>query len=117
MALNCKGGGITMNALVLEVPPSGFTTVSVSVPTVDSSAVVSVVVNWVAETNVAAWLVPLTVTAAPLTKFVPVMVTTVSPLTAYTLFGDRLAMVGAGEVTGVRATGGEVLGLKLVSPG
>ena len=71
---------------------SGFVTTTVTAPAACAGVVAVMVVLFVTTTFVAA--VPPNVTDAPVTKFVPVIVTPVPPATG-PLFGDTLVTVGA----------------------
>ena len=71
---------------------SGFITVTVTAPAACAGVVAVIVVPFVTTTFVAA--VPPNVTVAPVTKFVPVIVTAVPPATG-PLFGATLLTEGA----------------------
>ena len=84
-----------------DVPPpgAGFVTVTESVPVAARSAAESWNVSVVAETNVVVCATPLTATAEPCTKLLPVAVTASGPEPIVALEGVRPASTGAGLLT------------------
>jgi len=83
---------------VLDVPPpgAGLKTVTFAVPAVATSLAGIAAVSWVLETKVVVRSLPFQRTTAPLTKFVPVMVSVNPPLPATAVAGLMLLIVGAG---------------------
>jgi hypothetical protein len=80
----------------LPLNPPEFVTVTVAAPPVPAGVVAVMFVLFTTTTFVA--VAPPTVTVAPETKFVPVIVTAVPPAVEPVL-GDTLVTVGAGAVT------------------
>jgi hypothetical protein len=92
------GGAIYVNAPArLPLCPPGLVTVTVTAPALPTGVVAVIVVPFTTTTFVAA--TPPNVTAAPVTKFVPVIVTVVPPAVD-PLPGATLATVGTGPVRG-----------------
>jgi hypothetical protein len=85
----------------LPLPPPEFVTVTVAAPAVPAGVVAVIVVLFTTTTLVAAVLPK--VTAAPVAKFVPVIVTTVPP-PVEPLLGLTLVTVGTGPDTAEKAT-------------
>src|SRR5262249_33719505 len=97
VTLVTPGAGALYVKPLLRVPVcvSGFVTTTLTVPAAWAGVVA---VSWVALTNVTfVAAVPPNVTVAPLTKFVPAIVTAVPPATG-PLFGVTLVTPGADEL-------------------
>ena len=94
--------GPTVSVRAGDVPPPGPALKTVTaglVPAAVRATAGTTAVNRVALTNVVGTAAPLTATAEPATKFVPVRVTVVAGLPAGTAVGLRDASVGTGLVT------------------
>jgi hypothetical protein len=89
---------VTVNVCAFDVPPPGvgFTTVTLEVPTVVTSAAVIIAVSVELETKVVARDEPFHSTTEPDTKFVPLTVRVKSELPAEVEVGFSESLVGTG---------------------
>src|SRR5262249_32725184 len=100
-------GLVTVSVTADEVPPPEVKTViDSSAPTAKSEAGMAAF-NCVLLTNVVVRLEPLTCTTEPLMKLLPLTVSVMAALPAWTLLGEILDMTGTALVT-VRFTAAEV---------
>ena len=96
------GAGLfTAKLAGFDVPPpgAGLVTVTLKVPALAMSEARMAAVSCVELTKVVARLLPLKLTAAPLTKFVPFTVKVKPTPPAMALVGEMLVIVGAGVCT------------------
>jgi hypothetical protein len=89
--------------IALEVPPPGmgFVTVTAGVPTEAMAAAGIAAVNCVELTNVVVRAVPPKVTIEPAMKFVPLIVSVKAAAPTGAVFGEIVAIVGAGGCCGL----------------
>src|SRR5919108_545688 len=99
MLLAVGVGLSTVNVRALELPVPELLTVTETLPAVAISAALMVALTCVASSMVAAWLVPPKWITAPLTKFVPVMLSVKALSPAILLAGESALIVGVGLST------------------
>src|SRR3954454_3432507 len=96
------GSGLfTVSVCALDVPPpgAGFTTVTLNVPAIATSAVLIAAVSCVELTNVVVRPEPLKFTVEVPMKFVPLTVNVNAASPAFLLDGLTLVVVGTGLLT------------------